>query len=98
MRRQEYESFAWCPDVRPAVRGFQVADDGYLWMNPVQADTAIQWRVIEIFDPEGRFLGEVRLPFALMPYPAPVLRRDRIIGVTQDEGGVPYIVRARIER
>jgi hypothetical protein len=86
------------PDVKPAVRGFQLDEDGYLWVNPVQADTGLQNRVFDIFDPEGRYLGEIRLPFDLLSYPAPVLRRNRIIGVTQDEGGVPYIVRARIER
>jgi hypothetical protein len=86
------------PDVKPAVQGFQVGDDGYLWVNAIQSDTGSQRRVFEIFDPEGRFLGEVRLPFPLMSYPAPILRRDRLIGVTQDDAGVPYIVRARIER
>jgi hypothetical protein len=86
------------PDVKPAVQGLLVAEDGYLWINPVQADTGMQRRVFEIFDPEGRFLGELRLPFALMLSPAPVLRRDRIIGMTEDADGVPYIVRARIER
>jgi hypothetical protein len=86
------------PDVKPAVQGFQVGEDGYLWVNAVQADTGAQRRVFEIFDPEGRFLGELRLPFDLMSRPAPILRRDHLIGVTQDDAGVPYIVRARIER
>ena len=86
------------PNVKPAVNDLLIAEDGYLWVSPVVADTALQRRVFDIFDPEGRFLGELRLPFDLMLYPAPVLRRNRIIGVTQDAGGVPYIVRARIER
>jgi sugar lactone lactonase YvrE len=86
------------PDTKPAVEWFRVAEDGYLWVNAVQADTGAQRRVFEIFDPEGRFLGEVRLPFPLMSSPAPILRPDRLIGVTQDDAGVPYIVRARIER
>jgi len=86
------------PDVKPAVQDFQVAEDGYLWVNVVQADTAMQGRVFEIFDPEGRFLGVVRLSFELSSYPAPVLRGDHLIAMTQDENGVPYIVRARIER
>jgi hypothetical protein len=86
------------PDTKPAVEWFRVAEDGYLWVSAVQADTGAQRRVFEIFDPEGRFLGEVRLPFPLMSNPAPILRHDRLIGVTQDDAGVPYIVRARIER
>jgi hypothetical protein len=86
------------PDVKPAVESFHVAEDGYLWVNPTQANAATQRKVFEIFDPEGRFLGEIRLPFDLRSYPAPILSRERIIGVTQDDAGVPYIVRARIER
>ena len=86
------------PDIKPAVEWFRVAEDGYLWVNAVQADTGAQRRVFEIFDRDGRYLGDVRLPFPLMSYPAPILRRDRLIGVIQDDAGVPYIVRARIER
>lgn len=86
------------PGVKPAVEDFLVAEDGYLWVNPVVADTSAQGRTLEIFDPEGRFLGVLRLPFELQFYPKPVLTGDRIIAMTQDSSGVPYIVRARVER
>jgi hypothetical protein len=86
------------PDTKPAVQGLLVADDGYLWVNAVRADTSDANRVFEIFDPDGRYLGNLRLPFAMQPSPTPLIGRDRIIAVTQDEFGVPYIVRARIVR
>jgi hypothetical protein len=86
------------PDIKPAARSFQVADDGYLWVDAIRADTSETNRVFEIFDPEGRYLGEVRLPFAMLSYPVPLLRGDHIIAMTQDELGVPYLVRARIVR
>lgn len=86
------------PDEKPAVQDFYVARDGYLWVNAVQADTALQRRAFEIFDPEGRFLGAIELPFDLMSYPPPLIFGDHIIGMTQDDDGVPYLVRARIER
>ena len=86
------------PDAKPAVQGFFVTDDGYLWVSATRADTSETNRVFEIFDPEGRYLGELRLPFAMLSNPAPLLGRDRIVAVTQDEFGVPYIVRARIVR
>ncbi len=86
------------PDTKPVAQGFQVADDGYLWVNATRADTSETNRVFEVFDPEGRYLGEVRLPFAMLPYPVPLLRGDRIIAATQDSLGVPYVVRARIVR
>ncbi|MCL4865870.1 MAG: hypothetical protein KJZ47_08250, partial [Gemmatimonadales bacterium] len=49
------------PDVKPAAQGFQVAEDGYLWVAPILPDTTTLGRVFEIFDPEGRYLGRLRL-------------------------------------
>jgi hypothetical protein len=86
------------PNVKPAVADLDVADDGYVWVRPLLADSVLQQRVVEIFDPEGRFLGRLQLPFPLLTSPRPILRHDRIIGMTQDDNGVTYIVRARIER
>ncbi|HEV8711500.1 MAG TPA: 6-bladed beta-propeller, partial [Candidatus Binatia bacterium] len=59
------------PYVKPAVQGFLLDEDGYLWVNPVQADTSLQNRVFDIFDPEGRYLGQLKLSFELHSYPAP---------------------------
>lgn len=84
------------PDTKPAVQSFFVADDGHLWVNATRADTAQANRVFEIFDPEGRYLGRLHLPFALLTSPLPLIGADRIVAVTQDELGVPYLVRARI--
>ena len=84
------------PDVKPAAQGFLVAEDGYLWVSPILADTTTLGRVFEIFDPEGRYLGRLRLPFPMQSSPAPRLLGDHLVAVTQDEMGVPYIVRARI--
>jgi hypothetical protein len=64
----------------------------------MQSDAALQERSFDIFDPEGRFLGAIELPFDLMPFPPPLFLGDHIVGVTQDEDGVPFIVRLRIER
>lgn len=86
------------PSTKPALQTFQVAEDGYLWVEATQRDAALTRRAFDIFDPEGRFLGTLRLPFPLSAYPIPQLRGDRLIAVTQDDAGVPYVVRARIER
>jgi hypothetical protein len=61
------------PDVKPAVQDLNVADDGYLWVRPILADSVLQRRVVDIFDPEGWFLGRLQLPFPLLEYPRPVL-------------------------
>lgn len=84
------------PGTKPALRGLFVADDGYLWAAPTTRDRADQGHVFDIFDPEGRYLGLVRLPFALSSYPPPVIRDGMIVGVTEDELEVPFVVRARI--
>ncbi len=53
-------------------------------------------RILDVFDPNGRFLGTVELPFRLADYPDPIVRRDYMIAVVEDELEVPYVVRARI--
>jgi hypothetical protein len=49
-----------------------------------------------VFDPIGRFLGSLTLPFSLASNPSPIIRDGVLYGVTRDELDVPYVVRARI--
>jgi len=86
------------PGVKPAVRSLLVADDGHIWIEPNTADRSDRGRLYEVFDPDGRYLGPLRLPFALAEYPPPVIRGALLVGVTRDELDVPYVVRARIEK
>ncbi len=55
-------------------------------------------RAFDVFDPEGRYLGMLSLPFPLplASNPEPIIRDGVLHGVTSDESGVPYVVRARI--
>jgi hypothetical protein len=82
------------PGVKPAVRSLLVADDGYLWVEPMTADRTDRGRLFEIFDPEGRYLGRLRLPFRIAG--APVIRGNELLAVTRDELEVPFVVRAKI--
>ena len=82
------------PDVMPAFKGLFVDDRGDLWVEPVIKDEGRQ--PFDVFDPEGRYLGRVRSDVRLLLNPAPVFRGNRLYGVTHDEDGVPYVVRARI--
>jgi hypothetical protein len=84
------------PDVKPAISGFLLADDGSMWVSLVTQDRKNQGREFDVFDPEGRYLGGVGLPFALHLYPIPIIRDGFIYGVTEDELEVPFVVRARI--
>lgn len=80
------------PDVKPAFAGFFLDDRGHLWVEPVV--NREESRGFDVFDPEGRYLGRVHSGFRLLSNPT--FRGDRLYGVTEDESGIPYIVRARI--
>jgi hypothetical protein len=84
------------PGVKPAFREMFVADDGHLWVAVTTRHRADEGRVFDIFDPDGRYLGPLYLPFPLSSYPTPVIRDGWILGVTEDELEVPFVVRARI--
>lgn len=53
---------------------------------------------MDVFDPEGIFLGSVRWPFPPHPRSLSALRGDTIYAVTIDSLDVPYVVRAIISR
>jgi hypothetical protein len=83
------------PDVKPAWRAITGIDDaGHLWVEPTPAPGAPP--AFDVFDPEGRYLGAVRSPVRLVA--PPVFAPGRFYGVTQDDDGIPYVVRARIVR
>jgi hypothetical protein len=85
------------PDTKPLATSFFLADDGHLWVGLVTPPDSTGSR-FDVFDPAGRYLGTVRLPFPLSRSPAPILRNDVLYGVTLDEMDVPFIVKARIVR
>ncbi len=85
------------PRTKPPVDEFFVDDEGNIWVLPVTA-IPMQGRVLDVFDSEGRYLGQVELAFPLATFPRPIFRGGMIYGVTLDELEVPYVVRARIEK
>ena len=86
------------PGSRPAVVSFVLDDEGNVWVEHATASGEDGGRSFDIFDPEGRYLGVLRLPFPLplASSPEPIIRDGVLHGVTSDESGVPYVVRARI--
>lgn len=108
-REQARESMTWftnqgghldvsvLPRVKPVARGFFLdEDEGYLWVE-LDVSGSINTHY-DIFDPDGRYLGALELPFPLSSSPWPIIRNDRLYGVVKDDLGVSYLVRARIER
>lgn len=82
------------PDTKPAAESLFVDDEGRIWVDRLTENP--EGQEYDLFDAEGRFLGRVSLP---VPVPRVRLVRDGFLyGVTQDELGVPYVVRLRIDR
>jgi hypothetical protein len=68
---------------------------GHLWV--------VRWRppdstrtYLDVFDPDGRYLGELAVPYPLEQKPAPMVRGGRLYAVVKDELDVQYIVVMRI--
>ncbi len=86
------------PDTKPAVVSFFCDDEGNLWVKRQAAMPGYEDLLFDLFDPEGRYLGELRLPFPLHSDPEPIVRDGMLHGVTTDDLGAPNVVRARIEK
>ncbi|HEV2148996.1 MAG TPA: 6-bladed beta-propeller [Longimicrobiaceae bacterium] len=84
------------PGKKPAFTGFQVDEEGYLWVWPAVAEGE-EGSVIDVFDPEGRYLGQIRSEAKIGARGRFVVRGDRLYTVVTDELEVPYVVRYRIQ-
>ena len=87
------------PENMPATASFFIDDLGNLWVEQrvAASDVNDKGRLFDLFNSEGRYLGTLRLPFELAwSVPEPIVRDGVLYGVTRDEAGVPYPVRAEI--
>jgi hypothetical protein len=85
------------PGRKPAYVGFLLDRVGDLWVLPFAA-AAEQNRLVDVFDPRGRYLGRLTLPFEIQTSPRPIITDRHVYAVTEDELGVQYVVRGRIEK
>ena len=87
------------PENMPATASFFIDDEGNLWVEqrvPASNEDK-EGRIFDLFNPEGRYLGTLQLPFELAwSIPEPIVRDGVLHGVTGDKLGVPYVVRATI--
>jgi hypothetical protein len=85
------------PSHKPAFIGFVVDDEGGVWAEPFRAPDAP--RVLDVFQPDGTYLGPVDVDPGLDAVTVlPVFRDDRMYAVVRDELDVPYVVRYRINQ
>lgn len=59
------------------------------WTEPVTFD---------VFEPDGRYLGEVRAPTGMLASPHPVFRGDTVWATAEDADGVRYVKRYEVVR
>jgi hypothetical protein len=84
------------PAVRPALNGFLVDDRGYLWVAPVGEGHG-EGFALDVFDPDGRYLGKVSTPMrSWRVSPRALVRGAHLYYLITDSLDVPYVVRARI--
>lgn len=81
------------PDVKPPISWFWVDDQGYVWTRRSQPARATG-TLLDVFDPEGRFLGEVRAPLELGT--TALIRGAALYAIATDADDLPVIVRFRI--
>lgn len=86
------------PARKPPTQNFLLDDLGHIWVARTAAAGEDAGGLWDVFDPEGRYLGELALPFNLSLGPLPRIRDDILLGVVRDEMDVPYVVRARVVR
>jgi hypothetical protein len=63
--------------------------------------TVRDWRepiVFDVFEPDGRYLGQVSAPPGFRTQPLPSIRGNTVWAAVSDHGGVPDVVRFEIER
>ena len=85
------------PSTKPGVEDVTFDNDGNLWAWPV-TEKDLKDRALDVFDPEGRYLGRVTSPLPIARRPFPSFRNGMMYAVTRDELEVPFVVRLRIEK
>ncbi len=85
------------PAYKSALIGMLADDRGYLWVLPVGEGGESGIR-LDVFDPDGRYLGKVQTPMrGWVVIPRALIRGDHLYCVDRDSLDVPYVVRLRVE-
>lgn len=83
--------------VKPLVQAIYVLPDGYLLVQVVE-QVGSDSRMMDVFDPKGRYLGSFQSEFAPNPTEGMAFRGDTVAAVTLGENDVPFVVRATLHR
>jgi len=98
------------PATKPPIRWLHTGGDGTVWVRVAQPGAGVPEAeraegdrtfvrepvVFDVFESDGRFLGQAHAPETIQFLPYPVLSRDRVWAVVRDEDGVNVVVRFRV--
>ena len=85
------------PSTKPAIEDLTFDDEGNLWVWPV-TEPDLKDRALDVFDPDGRYLGRITAPLPIARRPFPTFHNGMMYAVTRDELEVPFVVRLRTEK
>lgn len=89
------EAMDLVPRVYPPFDRFHLSRDGTLWVRRRLADGIDGF---DVFDREGRYLGQPEVPAGLANMSVRLITADRMYLIDSDELGVDYVVRLEIMR
>ena len=96
VRRGGHIDVSRIPGTKPLWDRIFVDDRGFVWVS--RPDPRVATRsVIDVFDPLGRYLGELRADFDALAY-GPIVRGDYFYSAATDSLGTPYVIRGRLFR
>jgi len=81
------------PGSYPPFERLMFADDGHIW---VEREIGLDRRALDVFRPDGVYLGEVVIPEAAHEMRMSAITADAIYGTVRDDLDVSYVVRMRI--
>jgi hypothetical protein len=82
------------PDVKPAVAGVFMADDGALW---VRTPSRYDETLYDVYEPDGRYRGTAVTRWTVWPWLRPIVKDGLFYAVVTNELDVPFVLRARLE-
>ncbi len=107
--RRNFGDWSWngpaIPGTKPPFRGVAVGDDGRIWVllsaeghreassDPAKPASWSEPALFDVFEPDGRYLGQVQTPLGFRQYPEPVFRGDTVWAAFEDTDGVLYVKR-----
>ncbi|MXW18223.1 MAG: hypothetical protein F4123_11625 [Gemmatimonadetes bacterium] len=89
------EAMEAVPRVYPPFESFHLSRDGTLWVRRILGDGVVGF---DLFDSEGRYLGQPEVPAGLANMSVQVITGDRMYVIDSDELGIDYVVRLEILR